>query len=180
MVMTKIDTPTFPQAFEIKNVKQTGKFRVAAIFDIGSNNPTQPGPEDLVECSDEFTLTADEGVKTTITLADKATVPAGKIIGTISYAGTQTGSLVVGLYQSCPPLGPPYNMIAATFTDPVFPQDFELKDITDTGKFRVVAIYDIGKNNPMSPGAEDLVECSSEFELTATEGAKIDVTLVDK
>lgn len=108
------------------------------------------------------------------------TTPGVSITGTVTYAGSQDGSLTVGLFELCPPVAPPFKMIMTKIENPVFPQPYEIKGITDSGDFYVAATYDIGKNNPTMPGQEDLIDCSTKFTLTAEQGAVADVVLQDK
>ena len=101
------------------------------------------------------------------------------ITGTVTYAGNQDGSLTVGLFKICPPITFPFKMIMTKIETPVFPQQYEIEGLTDTGEFYVAATYDVGKNNPTIPGAEDLIDCSAKFTLTAEQGAVADVVLHD-
>lgn len=51
----------------------------------------------------------------------------GKIIGTISYAGTNQGTLGIAAFASLPPMSAPDGM--ALVTDPVFPQVYEIENL---------------------------------------------------
>lgn len=103
-------------------------------------------------------------------------VPAGTIRGTVAYSGTETGSLAVGVYTACPPAGPPVNLNTRRIAEPTFPQAFELTSV-DPGSYYIVAVLDVGSNNPTIPGPEDLQACSPQVTVTAEAGASTEITL---
>lgn len=47
---------------------EPGSYYIVAVLDVGSNNPTIPGPEDLQGCSPEVVVGAQAGASTEITL----------------------------------------------------------------------------------------------------------------
>lgn len=100
------------------------------------------------------------------------------ITGEVSYAGSQQGTLIVGVYESCPPMGPPVQLKIQQFTAPVFPQAFELSNIK-AGTYQIAAVLDVGSDNPTMPGPEDLLACSEPVEITDAAGASLAITLED-
>lgn len=110
---------------------------------------------------------------------DTSTVPGKTIRGTVSYAGSQQGSLSVGLYTQCPPAGPPVDLKIQKFAAPAFPQAYELTGVK-AGSYYTIAVLDIGSNNPMMPGDEDLMNCSEQVSVSDAEGAAADITVLDK
>ncbi len=72
---------------------------------------------------------------------------------TVEYAGVQTGTLTVAAFKQFPPAGPPVAFVQDPM--PMFPATKTLKDV-EAGDVYFVAILDIGNNNPVSPGPEDL------------------------
>ncbi len=72
----------------------------------------------------------------------------------VTYAGEQTGTLSAAAVLNFPPQGPP--LAAASDDMPTFPWSGTLNDL-ENGEYYIVAILDIGSDNPQSPGPEDLV-----------------------
>lgn len=70
----------------------------------------------------------------------------------VRYDGERTGSLVVGVFESYPPMGPP-----AAFTlvpTPVFPTRVTLPEVA-AGDYEALVFIDAAPVNPMTPGPED-------------------------
>lgn len=105
-------------------------------------------------------------------------IPGKTIQGTVDYEGSQTGTLIVGVYDQCPPAGPPVQLKVQTFDTPMFPQAFSLGGI-NAGSYYIAAVLDIGNNNPTQPGPEDLLACSAQVEITDSAGAETTVLLED-
>ncbi|MEP7120988.1 MAG: hypothetical protein ABJE95_08770 [Byssovorax sp.] len=98
---------------------------------------------------------------------------------TVNYAGTQTGTLSIAAVTSFPPMGPP--VAFQSFKMPMFPQKGMLIGLEVPRDYYIVAVLDIGNNNPQSPGPEDLVAITMPaVKLTAGAAAKVDLTLTDK
>ncbi|MCC6215239.1 MAG: hypothetical protein IT376_10240 [Polyangiaceae bacterium] len=108
--------------------------------------------------------------------AGSGAVPGGAVHGTVAYAGAETGALVVGVYTACPPAGPPVNLNMKRYDTPAFPQAYELTNV-DPGSYYIVAVLDVGSNNPTMPGPEDLQACSGQVTVSASAGATADITL---
>jgi hypothetical protein len=105
--------------------------------------------------------------------------PSGAVVaGTVSYEGELTGSLVVGLYDACPALGPPLDLNIEQIVEPVFPQAFSL-DGLDPGEYYVIAALDVGSDSPAQPGPEDKVACSDAFTIVADETIDVNIEIVD-
>lgn len=66
--MKRFDTPAFPQSYELTSV-DPGSYYVVGVLDVGSNDPTMPGPEDKQACSDRVTVTAAEGATADVAIA---------------------------------------------------------------------------------------------------------------
>jgi len=109
---------------------------------------------------------------------DTDVIPAGTIQGTVTYEGSETGSLTVGIFTDCPPAGPPAGMVYQQIAEPSFPQNYELTGAS-AGDYYVVAILDVAPASPMTPGPEDKMSCSDQFTLGTDSGASVDVTLTD-
>jgi hypothetical protein len=80
-------------------------------------------------------------------------VVLGDIDVTVQYAGAQTGTLSIAAFKQFPPAGPP--LAFSQDKMPKFPAMATLKGL-EPGDYYVVAILDIGNNNPQMPGPEDL------------------------
>jgi hypothetical protein len=104
---------------------------------------------------------------------------AGVVEGVVTYVGTETGSLVVGLYDTCPAAGPPIDLNIQQISNPVFPQAFSLDEI-DPGDYYVIAALDVGSDDPAAPGPEDKVACSEAFTIIANEVATVNIELEDE
>lgn len=78
----------------------------------------------------------------------------GDILVTVTYEGMQTGTLSLAAVTSFPPMGPP--LAAVTEKMPAFPFSGTLKGL-EPRDYYVVAVLDVGDNNPQSPGPEDLL-----------------------
>lgn len=107
-----------------------------------------------------------------------AEVQLGDIDVTVQYAGMQTGTLSIAAFTSFPPMGPP--LAAQSYDMPVFPQTGKLIGL-ETGKpYYVVAILDVGSNNPQSPGPEDLVSFTMmPVDIVANSAVPVELTLTD-
>jgi hypothetical protein len=106
-------------------------------------------------------------------------VQLGDLAVTVNYAGMETGTLSVAAVTSFPPMGPP---VAFQSDDmPVFPATLKLIGL-ETGKpVYVVAVLDIGNNNPQSPGAEDLLAITMPpVDVVADTETAVELTLMDK
>ena len=106
-------------------------------------------------------------------------IPGNSVQGTVDYAGSQMGTLIVGLYDTCPPMGPPAQLKVQSIDMPVFPQAFSLENIK-AGSYYIAAVLDIGNDNPTQPGPEDLLACSAQVEITDAAGAETTITLEDQ
>jgi len=106
-------------------------------------------------------------------------VQLGDIAVTVKYAGVETGTLSIAAVTSFPPSGPP--VAFQSIEMPVFPQSAKLIGL-ETGKpYYVVAVLDIGNNNPQMPGAEDLVAITMPaVEIVANGEVPVELTLTDK
>jgi hypothetical protein len=109
---------------------------------------------------------------------DAVAAPAGNTVaGRITYSGAQVGNIVIGLYQSLPPTGPPQAF--SSINDPTFPADFELTDV-DAGTYQLMVVFDVGGNNPMMPGDEDIQVPSEPITITDEVGVWLDVAIEDQ
>lgn len=98
---------------------------------------------------------------------------------TVNYAGVQTGTLSIAVISMFPPMGPP--VAFQSFKMPVFPQKGTLIGLEAPKDYYIVAVLDIGNNNPQSPGPEDLVAITMPaVKVTPDKAAVVDLTLVDK
>ena len=106
-------------------------------------------------------------------------VQLGDVAVTVNYAGAQTGTLNIAALTSFPPSGPP--VAFQTFPTPVFPQMGKLTGIEVGKPVYVLAVLDIGNDNPQSPGPEDLVAITMPpVDLVANGEVQVDLTLMDK
>ena len=106
-------------------------------------------------------------------------VQLGDIAVTVDYAGAQTGTLNIAAVTSFPPSGPP--VAFQTFPTPTFPQTGTLIGLEVGKPVYVVAVLDIGNDNPQSPGPEDLVAITMPaVEVVANSEVAVDLTLTDK
>ncbi|MFO0591496.1 MAG: hypothetical protein U0441_28370 [Polyangiaceae bacterium] len=106
-------------------------------------------------------------------------VELGDVAVTVNYAGAQTGTLSIAAVTSFPPSGPP--VAYQTFPTPTFPQTGKLIGIEVDKPVYVVAVLDLGNNNPQSPGPEDLVAITMPaVDLVANGEVQVDLTLMDK
>ena len=97
----------------------------------------------------------------------------------VNYAGTQTGTLSIAAVTSFPPMGPP--VAFQSFKMPVYPQKGTLIGLEVPKDYYIVAVLDIGNNNPQSPGPEDLVAITMPaVKVTADKPVMVDLTLMDK
>jgi hypothetical protein len=97
---------------------------------------------------------------------------------TVEYGGTEMGTLNIAVFTSWPPAGPPKAFNQTMM--PTFPVTKTLSNIP-VGSYYVVAILDIGSNNPQSPGPEDLVTPTMmAVEVTANTKTPVTLTLTDK
>ncbi len=108
-----------------------------------------------------------------------AAVQLGDVDVTVSYTGTKTGTLSIAAVSMFPPMGPP--VAFQSFKMPVFPQTGTLIGLEVPKDYYLVAVLDIGNNNPQSPGPEDLVAITMPaVKVTTDKGPAVQLTLVDK
>lgn len=106
-------------------------------------------------------------------------VELGDIAFTIEYAGVQTGTLSVAGFPSFPPAGPP--VAYQSYPMPMFPQTGKLTGLEVGKPVYVVAVLDIGNNNPQSPGPEDLSTATMPpVDIVASTEVMVKLTLMDK
>ncbi len=101
---------------------------------------------------------------------------------TVNYMGmvmvTDKDALNVAAFEAGKPMGIP----PAFFTqmNPMFPVKGTLNDL-EPGSYNIIAVLDIGGNNPSMPGPEDLVGLTSmPVEVTGSAGQTADITIMDK
>ncbi len=103
----------------------------------------------------------------------------GDVAVTVNYAGAQTGTLSIAAITMFPPSGPP--VAYQSYETPVYPQSGKLIGIEVDKPVYVLAVLDIGNNNPQSPGPEDLVAITMPpVDLVAGGEVQVDLTLMDK
>ncbi len=108
-----------------------------------------------------------------------AAVMLGDVEVTVNYAGTKTGTLSIAAVTSFPPMGPP--VAFQSFKTPTFSQKGTLIGLEVPGDYYILAVLDIGNNNPQSPGPEDLVAITMPaVKVTTGKAVVVDLTLVDK
>jgi hypothetical protein len=108
-----------------------------------------------------------------------AAVVLGDVEVIVNYAGAQTGTLSIAAVSMFPPMGPP--VAFQSFKMPKFPQKGTLIGLEAPKDYYLVAVLDIGDNNPQSPGPEDLVAITMPaVKVTPDEGPAVQLTLVDK
>ena len=108
-----------------------------------------------------------------------AAVLLGDVDVTVSYTGAQTGTLSIAAVSMFPPMGPP--VAFQSFKMPMFPQKGTLIGLEVPKDYYLVAVLDIGDNNPQSPGPEDLVAITMPaVKVTPDKGPAVQLTLVDK
>jgi hypothetical protein len=108
-----------------------------------------------------------------------AAILLGDVDVTVSYTGTKTGTLSIAAVSMFPPMGPP--VAFQSFKMPTFPQQGTLIGLEAPKDYYLVAVLDIGDNNPQSPGPEDLVAITMPaVKVTPDKGPAVQLTLVDK
>ena len=108
-----------------------------------------------------------------------AAVVLGDVEVTVNYAGVQTGTLSVAAITMFPPMGPP--VAFQTIKVPTFPAKLTLIGLEAPKDYYLVAVLDIGNNNPTNPGPEDLVAITMPaVKVNAGAANKLDLTLKDK
>ncbi|MFS8065040.1 MAG: hypothetical protein ACMG6S_01585 [Byssovorax sp.] len=108
-----------------------------------------------------------------------AAVMLGDVDVTVNYAGAQTGTLSVAAITSFPPMGPP--VAFQSIKMPMFSQKVTLIGLEAPKDYYIVAVLDIGNNNPTNPGPEDLVAITMPaVKVVADKAIAVDLTLKDK
>jgi len=64
-----VPSPSWPLAFEFTDV-DAGTYQVSVVLDIGSDDPTFPGDEDIQVGSEPITVTDEEGVWLELEIVD--------------------------------------------------------------------------------------------------------------
>ncbi|MCB9601242.1 MAG: hypothetical protein H6721_15590 [Sandaracinus sp.] len=101
----------------------------------------------------------------------------GTFTGTVTYDGTGTGLLTVGVFDSTPPRGAPIRFFVVN--EPTFPLEYTITGVLP-GTYYLGAIFDVGGNNPTIPGSEDPVFFPPEAHVVSAGSTfDIDVTLTD-
>jgi|GEM_PF-4911786 len=60
VAFSSIEAPEFPAEFTLSDVDE-GTYQLLTVFDVGGDNPTLPGDEDLQVASEPFEVTAELG-----------------------------------------------------------------------------------------------------------------------
>ena len=108
-----------------------------------------------------------------------AAVMLGDVDVTVNYAGAQTGTLSVAAITSFPPMGPPVAVQSVKM--PMFSQKVTLIGLEAPKDYYIVAVLDIGNNNPQLPGPEDLVAITMPaVKVVANKATAVELTLKDK
>jgi hypothetical protein len=108
-----------------------------------------------------------------------AAVMLGDVDVTVNYAGAQTGTLSVAAITSFPPMGPP--VAFQSIKMPMFSQKVTLIGLEAPKDYYIVAVLDIGNNNPTNPGPEDLVAITMPaVKVVADKATAVELTLKDK
>lgn len=108
-----------------------------------------------------------------------AAVMLGNVDVTVNYAGVQTGTLSVAAITSFPPMGPP--VAFQSIKMPMFSQKVTLIGLEAPKDYYIVAVLDIGNNNPTNPGPEDLVAITMPaVKVVADKATAVELTLKDK
>lgn len=97
--------------------------------------------------------------------------PGGPNAVRIEYTGNEMGPLVVAMFSSWPPMGPPaaFEQVAA----PAFPVDLNFPNIP-AGSYTALAFIDVDGSGPMSATAED-VQARAEFTFPSQAAQTIDL-----
>lgn len=105
-------------------------------------------------------------------------VQTGDFAFTVVYEGAQTGTLTVAAFTSFPPAGPPEAF--QVYDMPVFPQMGKLVELDPGTDYYVLAVLDVGSNNPQMPGPEDPYTATMPpVQVTAGTETPIELTLTD-
>lgn len=102
--------------------------------------------------------------------------PATGIQGTVTYAGTAQGSLMLAAFTSFPPAGAPAGL--AQETSPTFPATLVIDDLAP-GTVHLLAMLDVDPASPTQPGPEDLTAWQMNVAVTAGGLAPVALTLQD-
>ncbi|NUQ74157.1 MAG: hypothetical protein HUU21_11430 [Polyangiaceae bacterium] len=101
---------------------------------------------------------------------------------TVNYMGsvmvTDKDGLNVAAFEVGKPMGVPPAFFAKM--NPMFPEKGTLSDLKP-GSYNILAVLDIGGNNPSAPGPEDLVGMSSmAIEIVGSDVQSAEITITDK
>ena len=114
---------------------------------------------------------ADLGAPDADAAAEVGAAAPGEVTGTVDYDGESTGNLLVGLFTSDPPMGPP--VAFTTIESVTWPATFTFTVGDEGGDHNVVAIFDVGADNPAIPGPEDLMGSYAQNPIMLDAGAGV-------
>ena len=102
-------------------------------------------------------------------------VIGGTVTGTVSYAGTAQGDLIVAAFLEWPTLWAPEMFVK--IPSPSFPQAYTLEGL-DVGDYYIFAFIDVPPASPTMPGDEDIQSTPTDStHVTDTEAGAADITL---
>lgn len=102
--------------------------------------------------------------------------PATRIAATVAYDGDAEGSLILAVFTSFPPSGPPIGF--AQDATPEFPAALTVDDVP-AGTLYVLALLDVAPASPTQPGPEDRQAWSEALTIVEGETTNVELTLED-
>ena len=146
------DTVRFPLETEFENVA-VGPYVALAFIDVDGSGITGPTDTDIQA---RVNVTSPTNGPVDINLSDNGTMQPSPNDGTtleVRYTGLEAGPLVVALFSSWPPSGPPsfFEQVA----NPSFPQSVQIPDLP-AGDYVALAFIDVDGSGVMSPSEGDV------------------------
>ena len=179
IAFTQMADATFPADLKLEGV-DPGTYTAVVMLDVAPYNIMQPGPEDITTT---IPVTAPYNLVPLEVELGAPTKPAepgnnpgkpGDVEVTVNYAGPETGDVILALFTSLPPAGPPakYLKVPAVTS---FPTTALLEGVPE-GTYQLAVYLDLAPFNPAMWGDEDAVAETDAFTV-GTAPVTLDVTL---
>ena len=169
----QLNNAGFPANVTLVDVP-AGTYTALVVLDVAPYDPATPGPEDIMT---PVTVTVPSTGAVPVVLVDTTEPTPEPVVSDVTmnvvYNGTQAGNLVVGLFDSWPPTGPP--KFFTQQANAMFPATVVVKDV-DEGTYTALVMLDAEPFDPGTAGPEDRMVT---VQISPPLAGKITVTLTD-
>ena len=146
------ENPSYPYVADFPAV-EPGEYVALAFIDVDGSGPMGPTDPDVQTTLDVVFPTNGPVMVNLSGGAGELPEPNPGNVLEVTYGGSENGPLIVAMFNSWPPMGPPaaFEQIPA----PNFPERVEFPAL-QAGDYTAMVFIDVDGSGPMSPTAEDV------------------------